>query len=296
MVSEDGPVVSSALLRSRLLQLRQERRLTQEQVARALEWSLSKVIRIEHGKNNVSRADLQALLVLYGIEDEREREVLLQLARSARTPSWWSEFRTSISDAYLSYVGYEQAAAAILQFQPHSLPSLLQTEDYARAVVADSMERTGADAVVRLRMRRQRMLRERREPPVREFVLDEAVIHRRVGAGRSPEIMPRQLVHVSEMIEREEVRVHVVPFEAGAHPGMGKSDFTLLEFAGGLDDVIYTDNNETTAAVPGTDHRVVEYRELFELLKECSLSREESYQLIARTALEMSDRPRSRSG
>src|SRR5205807_774373 len=108
--------VQSALLRSELIRLRKERGLTQEQVAHALEWSPSKLIRVEGGRSSITKVDLEALLAEYGVSSESQRERLLSSNRSARERSWWDAYRDDIDATYLAYVGYEAGAAFIRQY------------------------------------------------------------------------------------------------------------------------------------------------------------------------------------
>src|SRR6266700_5330009 len=106
MASDQGPVVQSAVLRSELVRLRKERGLTQEQVAGNLDWSASKLIRVEGGRSSITKVDLDALLGQYGVTSESQRERLSNLNRGARAVGWWNAYRNDASAPYLSYVGY----------------------------------------------------------------------------------------------------------------------------------------------------------------------------------------------
>ncbi len=141
MANDQGPVVQSALLRNELVRLRKESGLTQEQVAAELEWSPSKLIRVEGGRNSITKVDLDALLSRYGVTSESRREQLQALNRGARERAWWDDYKADVSPTYLSYVGFEAGAAFIRQFQSGFLPGLLQTADYAEAVTVNSVER-----------------------------------------------------------------------------------------------------------------------------------------------------------
>ncbi|MGO8893015.1 MAG: Scr1 family TA system antitoxin-like transcriptional regulator, partial [Streptosporangiaceae bacterium] len=134
MAADQGPVVQSALLRSELVRLRKERGLTQQQVARELEWSASKLIRVEGGASSITKVDLDALLSKYGVTSESHRERLQSLNRAAKERGWWDSYRDYVSPAYLHYVGLEAGAAFIRQFQIGFIPGLLQTPEYARVV------------------------------------------------------------------------------------------------------------------------------------------------------------------
>src|SRR5215470_12850421 len=140
MATDQGPVVQSALLRGDLVRLRKERGLTQEQVVAELEWSPSKLIRVEGGRSSITKVDLDALLTKYGVTSESTRERLQLLNKGARAGAWWDKYRDDVSPNYLNYVGFEAGAAFIRQFQSGFLPGLLQTEDYAEAVTVNSVD------------------------------------------------------------------------------------------------------------------------------------------------------------
>src|SRR5580658_5170526 len=155
MASDQGPVVQSALLRIELVRLRKERKMTQEQVAENLEWSASKLIRVEGGRSSITKVDLDALLDQYGLKSESQREKLQALNRGARDRGWWDTYRDDVSPTYLTYVGYEAGAAFIRQFPGTVVPGLLQTREYAVALTATSVDPEKVAPVVRLRLQRQ---------------------------------------------------------------------------------------------------------------------------------------------
>jgi transcriptional regulator with XRE-family HTH domain len=124
MASDQGPVIQSTLLRSELVRLRKERGLTQQQVAAAMEWSPSKLIRVEGGGSSITKVDLDALLTKYGVTSERHRERLHALNRGAKQPGWWAIYKDEVTADYLSYVGFEAGAAFIRQFQIGVVPGL----------------------------------------------------------------------------------------------------------------------------------------------------------------------------
>src|SRR5262245_98328 len=129
MGSGQGPVVASAVLRGELVRLRRARDMTQEQVAGNLEWSASKVIRVEGGRSSITKVDLDALLHQYGVTSDTERARLQDLNRAARAAAWWDPYRSDIAAPYLSFVGYEAGAAVIRQFPGTVVPGLLQTKE-----------------------------------------------------------------------------------------------------------------------------------------------------------------------
>jgi transcriptional regulator with XRE-family HTH domain len=269
--------------------LRKERRLTQQQVAVAMEWSPSKLIRVEGGGSSITKVDLDALLTKYGVTSESHRERLHNLNRGAKETGWWAAYKDDVSPDYLSYVGFEAGAAFIRQFQVGVVPGLLQTEDYAEIVTSvGQFELEAVRTLVRLRMQRQSELWQRLTPPRQYFVLDEGVIRRHVGIRRNRAIMPNQLRSIADRAERDHlITVRVIPFEAGAHPGLIDS-FTLLEFEAGLPDILFFDANRSALMVSGDDPDVAKYAEHFEELLEDALSAEESIKLMRNVADEMS--------
>jgi transcriptional regulator with XRE-family HTH domain len=290
MPADQGPVVQSALLRGELVRLRRESGLTQEQVASDLDWSPSKLIRVEGGRSSITKADLDALLARYGVTGESTRERLQQLNRASRERGWWDKYRGDVVPTYLSYVGFEAGAAFIRQFQSAFLPGLLQTADYAEAVTVNAVDAVRVAAIVGLRLQRQAELAQRDPRPRQYYVVDEAVVRRHVGIAKSPDIMPEQLRHIADKAEQDDlVAIRVIPFEAGAHRGL-YGPFNMLEFDGSLPDLLYIDAGRAEFArmVVGDDALVAEYRYDFELLLEDALSAEKSIELIRSVAEEMS--------
>jgi transcriptional regulator with XRE-family HTH domain len=290
MASDQGPVIQSALLRGELVRLRKERGLTQQQVAVAMEWSPSKLIRVEGGGSSITKVDLDALLTEYGVTSESHRERLHNLNRGAKETGWWAAYKDDVSADYLSYVGFEAGAAFIRQFQIGVVPGLLQTAGYAEALTSVfQFEPETVRTLVRLRMQRQSELWQRLSPPRQYFVLDEGVIRRHVGIKRDPAIMPNQLRSIADRAERDRlVTVRVIPYEAGAHPGL-VDPFTLLEFEAGLPDVLFFDANRAALMISGDDPDVARYAEHFEELLENALSAEESIELMRKVADDISD-------
>ena len=197
MATDQGPVVQSAILRAELVRLRKESGLTQEDVARTLEWSPSKLIRVEGGHSSITKVDLDALLDRYGVDRGQDRDHLQDLNRGARAPSWWADYRGKVAGAYLNYVGYEAGALSIRQFPGPVIPGLLQTEAYAQVLTASAIAPMEVAPVVELRMKRQSQLALREEAVHQIYMLDEAAIRRQIGRSTDPAIMPAQLEHLA---------------------------------------------------------------------------------------------------
>src|SRR5271154_4868183 len=194
-----GPTVQSALLRNELVRLRKAGSMTQEQVADALEWSPSKLIRVEGGHSSITKVDLDALLTLYGVTSREEHARLSDLNRAARDRGWWDAYKNyGLDETYLKYVGYEAGASFIRQFQGNAVPGLLQTREYAQVLAENSIDPAGVRPVVDLRIQRQAELAKRVSPPRMSFIMDEGVIRRHVGIRKDPVIMPNQLRSIAD--------------------------------------------------------------------------------------------------
>lgn len=212
-------------LGTELRELREKSHLTTREVARRLGWSASTVSRTETGQRNVSSEDVAALLALYGVTGE-ERDRLLTLAREADQPGWWETRHPGLPSQLTALIGFESQAAQITDVALVVLPGLLQTADYARAVInAAGIPPMQAETRVATRLGRQAAL-SRPKPPQYRAILDEAVLRRPIG-GRTT--MAAQLRHVLTITERPNVEVMVVPYDQGAHPGLAGS-FVLLTF------------------------------------------------------------------
>ena len=246
---------------------------TQEHVAAAMDWSLSKLIRIENGSVSISTNDLKVLLDHYGIADDRRVEELVTLAKAARERSWWSVYRDVASPQLLQFIEYQAAAMITRNFESLLIPGLLQTEEYAREVIKEfsgrpSLPKDRLDALVGLRMKRQELLRRTGPPPWFFFILDEAVLRRLVGGK---DVMGRQIRHLIELASRDDVIIEVVPFSAGVQYGM-HGPFVILEFEEAEDDdVLYLESPRGDLIHRDDPEEILTYREIFEELRHMSL-------------------------
>ncbi|HEU5030690.1 MAG TPA: helix-turn-helix transcriptional regulator [Spirillospora sp.] len=283
MPFKPGPAVQRAILTSELQRLRQENGATQEHVAGALDWSTSKLIRIEGGTVGVSTTDLHALLRHYGLRDgDPQIEKLTEIARDARQRGWWALYKNELDPEYLKYVGYEMGASTVQSFQPLLVPGLLQTEEYANAVTIELVPtQSQCDIVVEVRMQRQEEVFGRSAAPQVSMVMDEAVLRRRVGGQVDPGIMPRQLRHILEMLEKPHVSVEVIPFTKGAHFGLS-GEFTILGFADPrVSDVLYLEKTGLDdVTLVARDPRVTDYRAAYENLRQLAMPPEETIPFI----------------
>jgi transcriptional regulator with XRE-family HTH domain len=239
-----GDVMTAAAsrrqLHTELQRLRLAAGVSQTEVARAQEWSPSKVHRIEKGHVSVSRPDLLALLNFFGITDAHYVENLLELARLSRnTPMPFADYRDVFTPEMIRFLGYEASATWIGELALVILPGLLQTPEYTRALIGEGlgMDDGKVAKVVDSRRRRQQVLG-RPVPPTLHFLLDEAVLSRAVGG---PETMRRQLAHLREAATRPNVTIQVLPLSLGAHAGL-RGSFVYLGFGSeGNPDVIYVE-------------------------------------------------------
>ncbi len=252
-----------------------------------MDWSLSKVIRIENGSVGISTNDLKTLLRHYKIVDPDRIGEISALARAAREHSWWSMYRDVAPKGLLQLIKCEAAAYITRTFEPLLVPGLLQTEEYARAVIVQFEERSPAahvDSLVELRMRRQELL-DRADPLLLFFILDEAVVRRLVG-GKT--VMHRQIRTLFEIASMPNVTIEVVPFSVGAHPGL-KGPFVALEFPDAADDdVLYLESARGDLISRDVPEEVLAYREAFEQLRRISLGPTDSLTYLSEMADEMS--------
>jgi len=273
-------------LRAELRRVRVAAGLTQDEVAEAMDWSLSKLIRIENGSVSISTNDLKAILQYYKITDSHRVADLVAMGRVARERWWWSEYRDVASRELLQLIEYEAAATISRNFQLSVVPGLLQTEEYARAVLERNnpqRPRDQLDVLVGIRMRRQELL-DRADPPLLFFVMDEAVVRRQVGG---PAVMRGQLQRLIEVSAKPNVTVEMVPFSAGIHPGTLGS-FVIYEFPDDADDdTVYLENQQGEFLNRDDPDEIVAYRERFEQLRELSLGRAGTENFLAEAAKEV---------
>lgn len=226
MAQVETPITQQRRLRAALKRAREASGMTQKDVALLLDWSPSKVIRIETGAAIISTSDLQALLPHYGITDRKRIDELVEVARASRKQAWWDEYRGVYNQQFLTFLGYEASTNRLRSYQALLVPGLLQTPGYTNAILrayTDDEEAIARDAQVR--GRRQRLLDVDGGPEM-YFVLDEAALHRWVGGA---EVMREQLLWLVELDKRPNIQIQVVPFSAGAHAGM-RGAFTIFEF------------------------------------------------------------------
>jgi transcriptional regulator with XRE-family HTH domain len=232
-----APTVLRILLGTQLRRLRESRNITAQEAARAIRGSESKISRIELGRNAVREVDIADLLNLYGITDSAEREQLLTLASQANQPGWWHRYQDVLPAWFQSYLGLEESAESIRSFDSQFVPGLLQTEDYAAAVIRlGQYSREETDRLVFLRKERQRRFA---AGSLRLWaIIDEVAVRRPVGC---PGMMRQQLEYLLEVSDRPGLTIQISPFLTGASYAAPGS-FSILRFAtDDLSDVVYVE-------------------------------------------------------
>lgn len=281
-----SPVVQRRRLRTELRRARLDADLTQEQVATAMDWSLSKLIRIENGTVGISTNDLKAILAHYKITDDGRTAEMLALSRGARERSWWSAYRDA-SPRLIQLIEYESASFIIRNFQPMLIPGLLQTGEYAATMIRN-LDPQASDQVVNLavemRIKRQQLLQQP-ETPLMFFIVDEAAVRRLVGGQQA---MRRQIQRLLDESDKPTVTIEIVPFSAGAHPGM-QGPFMLFEFPDAADDdALYLEGPGESRWNRDDPEEILSFRERFEALRGLSLGPQGSRDLLGRLLDELS--------
>jgi len=280
-----SPAVTRRRLRTDLRRARLDAGLTQEQAARAMDWSLSKLIRIENGTNNISTNDLKALAEYYRVSDEKQVAEWLALARTSRERTWWNT--ADIPKPLAELIEYENAASLSRHFQDLVVPGLLQTTAYistSTRQLSPDISDSQVDRVVEIRRKRQELL-DRSDAPHMSFVLDEAVIRRIVG---SKGLMRDQLQRLVEATDKPNITIEVVPFTAGLVPGL-QAPFVIQEFSDVDDDeLLYVESPRGDALIRDNREEVLAYREYFEQLRRASLGPEGTIKLLNEVIAELS--------
>ncbi|HSL09205.1 MAG TPA: helix-turn-helix transcriptional regulator [Pseudonocardiaceae bacterium] len=264
-------------LRVELRRARDVAGLRQADVAHAMEWSPSKLIRIERGDVSVSTNDLRALLNHYGVKDKGKVNELLELARSARGASFYDQYADLLKPGFKEYLAYEASASVIRQYDPILVPGLLQIEEYARGLFegVGKYEPERADKLWALRQQRQEV-HDRESPPEMLFILDEAALRRQVGRGQA---MRHQLERIKEAAADPHISIQIMPFTRGAHPGMD-GNFILIEFTDpNLDDLVHLESiNQIT--IRDDTELIAKYLDRFVQLEELALTPDESVDFL----------------
>ncbi|HEY1916129.1 MAG TPA: helix-turn-helix transcriptional regulator [Streptosporangiaceae bacterium] len=263
------PTVRLRRLAAELRTLRAASELTREEVVERTGINAATMYRIEHARVRPQTRTLRTLLDLYGVEKEQQAE-LVDLLREARERGWLHAYQSELPEQYTNYIGFEGEAESVWNYESLFVPGLLQTEDYARAVIRGGLPNASnseIDRRVEVRMERQEVLRN--DNPLNLWgIVDEAAVRRRVG-GR--EVMRVQLRRLIEAAELPHITFQVIPFDVGAHAGMPGS-FVFMQFAeAAIPDLIYIDSMAGELFLE-EESDVRRYRLIFEHLRAVAMS------------------------
>ncbi|MDX2826042.1 helix-turn-helix transcriptional regulator [Streptomyces ipomoeae] len=236
-----APTVGQVVLGRRLQELREAAGLKREEAARVLRVAPATVRRMETADVALKIPYVQVLLTTYGV-GERDVDAFVKLVEEANRPGWWQRFHDVLPDWFSLYVSLEGAAHLIRQYEPHFVPGMLQTEDYARAVMeAGIVGQTSPETIERhvsLRMARQKLLT-REDPPHLWVIMDETALLRPVSIRG--EVMRDQIDRLLDVTENDHITLQVAEFASGPHPGT-YAPFSLFRFAEPeLPDMVYTE-------------------------------------------------------
>ncbi|MBB0243572.1 helix-turn-helix domain-containing protein [Streptomyces alkaliphilus] len=269
-----------------LRRMRENARVSQNAAATAIDGSDTKISRVEAGRTSLTRLELDALLDLYGITDREFRTGLLELNHTARQRGWWQQRRDVMAPKLQELIELESTASRIFEYEAIVIPGLFQTREYAHAVISGfpTPPDLSLEEAVRIRLDRQSLLR---EPDAPRFVcvLDEAVLHRRIG---NPVVMSGQLRNLIEMGRLPRVSIRVMPYSSGAHAGTDGS-FRLFGYSSPVDmDIVFLEQKQSRIFLED-EADLTPYRVAAEQLCERALSPEDSARLITALAAEFDE-------
>jgi|SRR5450755_3972105 transcriptional regulator with XRE-family HTH domain len=276
MIADYDPNVLRRKLATALRKARENAHFTQRDAAKTLDWSLSKLIRIEKGAQGLSVTDLKALFDLYEVTDEQLVTDLKAAARGSRGQSWWNGYRDIVSPQFAQYLGHESIASSFQIFHPLLVPGLLQTEAYAAEILGAHPEPERAHRVVELRMERQERLFARQDLKF-AFIVNEEALHRWVGG---PHVMRQQLQRLHEMAGQPNISLQITPFSAGAHPGL-RGSFILLSFDETAEDLLFLESVSGDYLTKDDPEQIAKYSAHFETLRELALPEEQRNTLLS---------------
>jgi transcriptional regulator with XRE-family HTH domain len=271
MPDQPGPSTNRRRLRTELRQLREDAGLPQAFVAEKLDWSVSKLTRVETGAVGVSVTDVRALLGIYKAADQTVDQ-LVSLARRARERRWWDRYKHYLNPAYQEFIGFEADACNLRQFHGTMVPGLLQIEPYMREIM-QALSPTPApagmiEAMTEIRLKRQDEVLGGDDPTPFQLVIDEGALRRPVGGAQT---MKAQLEHLAELQDHPSVSVYVLPFAAGPNMGM-MGAFHIMEFASALDPtVLYFEHPKGQVLLRDDQPLIQQYGESLDRMAKMSL-------------------------
>lgn len=243
LAAERGPTVLRIALGGQLRQLRESNGISREAAGDAIRGSHAKISRLELGRSSFKERDIRDLLTLYGVVDPDERASFLDLASQANAPGWWHRYNDLLPNWFETYIGLEQAAVSIRTYEAQFVPGLLQTAEYAQAVVGLGHSDADVNRRVEMRMKRQGIL-SRSQPSTLWAVIDESALRRPVGGVA---VLRGQIAQLIEISRRPNVTLQVLPYSVGGHAAAG-GPFSILRFAESeLPDIVYAE--QLTSAI-----------------------------------------------
>ncbi|WP_432072381.1 helix-turn-helix domain-containing protein [Streptomyces wuyuanensis] len=276
MASNVNPTVRRRRLGQELRRLRELKGMTAEEVADRLLVSQSKISRLENGRRSISQRDVRDLCGVYEVEDHRVVDSLMQMAKDSRQQGWWHAFGDI---PYSVYIGLETDAASLRVYEPQIVPGLLQTREYAEALITGALPETPSSDVekrVQVRVRRQERIASDESPLRLWAVVDEAALRRVVG---NKEMMREQLEHLVEQSQLPHVTVQVLPFNMGAHPGI-TGHYAILEFPDASDSSVVYIEGVTSDLYLEKANDVHKYTVMYEHLRAQALNVEQTRAFI----------------
>ncbi len=229
MAETTGSTVPRRQLGRYLRDLRGRQRITVKAAAAALEWSETKLWRVENGHTSLRSHDVELMCRIYAAPPDMT-EALMGLAKETKAKGWWHAYGDVIPENFDIYIGLEESASLLSMYQAELVPGLLQTQDYARTIIRDGMPGADSEQIDRLvavRIERQALIRRSTTPLELRAVLNEAIIRRPVGGAA---VMAAQLDRLAEAAEMPNVSLRIVPFSAGLHRGVMTGPFYILHF------------------------------------------------------------------
>ncbi|GGO49825.1 MULTISPECIES: helix-turn-helix domain-containing protein [Streptomyces] len=276
MPSEVDPSLNRRKLRIALRKAREEAGQTQGGAAGDLEWSLSKLNRIEKGTVSVSVTDLRALLRQYGVDDEERVTELVSAARGSKGQSWWVQWSDIANPRFTEYLPFEAAADSLRTYHPIIMPGLLHTEEYADALSTPEVSDPGTRRrLVEFRTARQERVFDESGIGDLHFVVDESALRRQIGG---PSVMRAQLQRLIEVAEHPRATLQVLPYSAGALLST-QNAFVLLGFKDD-DDLIYLESAQSVVATRDDYEMVANFQDCFEQLRQIAYSDSRAIDLI----------------
>jgi transcriptional regulator with XRE-family HTH domain len=269
-----SPTVRRRRIARELRQLREQNGLTLDQAARQLDMSKSNLSRIENAQIGIKPRDVRAALALYRVSNV-DAEALIEIARGAQQRGWWHNYSDVLPEWFEFYVGLEAEASVMRTYEAESVPGLLQTEAYARAMFVMTAGSVDIDRKVAARIQRQEVLRQD-SPATLSAVLNEAVLMRPVGG---PDVMSEQLGQLADLAKLPNVTIQVLPMAAGGHPAM-TTPYVILSFADAPDEsIVYLENLTNGQALEEPEH-VGGYNIVHERLCSMALGPDDSIALL----------------